>query len=82
MVGSALNVSYLIFGLSTDFNESCLQQILSENRLSKLEEIKVSKSSNLAIGHVFQLIELCPNLKIIQGLEYLDNISQEVSNIT
>ncbi len=78
MVGAALNVRYLIFGLSTDFSESCVKRILAKNRLSKLEELKVSKSSDLSIGTIYGLVEICPNLRSIRDMEYWTGISEEV----
>ena len=79
LVGAALNVVHLIFGLSTDFSDACVKQILPKNNLAKLEELKVSKSSDLSITTVYNLIERCPSLRVIRDMEYWAGISPEVN---
>ena len=79
LVGAALNVVHLIFGLSTDFSDACVKEILPQNTLSKLEELKVSKSSDLSVTTVYNLIEHCPNLRVIRDMEYWEGVSAEVS---
>ena len=55
------------------------KEILPKNTLSKLEELKVSKSSDLSVTTVYNLIEHCPNLRVIRDMEYWEGVSAEVS---
>ena len=78
LIGAALNVRYLTTGSSIEINDSSLEELRSINQLSKLEELKVSKSRGLTIRSVYTLLEDCPNLKSIKGIEYWESVNRQV----
>ena len=79
IIGSALNVRFLNTGSSTAINDSCLENIRSTNQLCKLEELKISRSHGLTIKSLYTLLEHCPKLSSIKGIEYWESVSKQVS---
>ena len=80
LVGAALNVRYITTGSSTDINDDCLEAIRCSNQLCQLEELKISKSHGLSIKSLYSLIEECPNLRQIHGIDYWEGVSKKVKN--
>ena len=79
LIGAALNVRYLTTGSSIEINDSSLEDLRSINQLSKLEELKISKSRDLTIKSVYTLLEDCPQLKSIKGIEYWEGVNKQVT---
>ena len=78
LIGAALNVRHITIGSSTDINDACLEAARSTNQLCKLEELKVSKGGGLSTKSLYSLVEHCPNLTSIHGIEYWEGVSEQV----
>lgn len=78
LIGAAINVRFLNTGSSASINDSCLEKIRSTNQLWKLEELKISKSRDLTIKSLYSLLDHCPKLTSIKGIEYWESVSKQV----
>ena len=81
LVGAALNVRHLTTGSSTDMNDNCLEVIRQTNQLCQLEELKISTRRGLTIRSVYCLLENCPKLTSIKGIEYWEGVSNQVHSL-
>ena len=75
----AINVRFLNTGTMTAIDDSCIESIFHHNRLQKLEELRIAKSSGLSITVAYQLIHQCPYLRSIRTLESWSSVSELVS---
>ena len=78
LIGAALNVKFITIGSLIDMNDNSLEEILAHNKLNKLHEIKISKGSGLTIKSLYSLLEDCPNLVSIKGIEFWEGVSKKV----
>ena len=78
LIGAALNVKFITIGSLIDMNDNSLEEILAHNKLNKLQELKISKGSGLTIKSLYSLLEDCPNLVSIKGIEYWEGVSKKV----
>ena len=78
LIGAAINVRFLNTGSSASINDSCLENIRTTNQLWKLEELKISKSRDLTIKSLYSLLDHCPKLTSIKGIEYWESVSKQV----
>ena len=74
----AINVRFLNTGTMTSIDDSCIESIFHHNRLQKLEELRIAKSSGLSIAVAYQLIHECPYLRSIRTLESWSSVSELV----
>ena len=79
LISMAINVRFLNTGTMTAIDDSCIESIFHHNRLQKLEELRISKSSGLSITVAYQLIHQCPYLRSIRTLESWSSVSELVS---
>ena len=78
LIGAALNAKFITIGSLIDMNDNSLEEILAHNKLNKLQELKISKGSGLTIKSLYSLLEDCPNLVSIKGIEFWEGVSKKV----
>ena len=78
LIGAALNVKFITIGSLIDMSDNSLEEILAHNKLNKLQELKISKGSGLTIKSLHSLLEDCPSLVSIKGIEYWEGVNKKV----
>ena len=73
-----MNVKFITIGSLIDISDNSLEEILAHNKLNKLQELKISKGSGLTIKSLYSLLEECPSLVSIKGIEYWEGVSKKV----
>ena len=73
-----MNVKFITIGSLIDMSDNSLEEILAHNKLNKLQELKISKGSGLTIKSLYSLLEECPSLVSIKGIEYWEGVSKKV----
>ena len=73
-----MNVKFITIGSLIDMNDNSLEEILAHNKLNKLQELKISKGRGLTIKSLYSLLEDCPDLVSIKGIEYWEGVSKKV----
>ncbi len=81
LISAMVNVEHLITGSSTEFDDAALVQILVNNRLARLSELKVAHSEGLTIKSVYLLLEECSRLSSVREMDYWERVSKLVSNV-
>lgn len=75
LLSNCTNIRFIQLGSSTGISDLTMAKILSQNPMSKLEELKIAYGHDLSMNTVQLLIHNCDNLRRLSELENWQGIS-------
>ena len=77
LLSNCHNIRFIQLGSSTGIGDVTMANVLSQNPMKHLEELKILYSDNLSMQTVHVLMTHCDNLRVLSELESWQGISEE-----